>query len=76
MNYSDIYRFFNCEPTFTKISPDNLIISLLKEKFGFPISYTPESMDKALILTTEENLALYKDLCEQIKKINLKTAAF
>jgi len=37
-------------------------VELFKQKFGFPLSYTPEGMSETMTLSEEETLSLYKKL--------------
>jgi len=39
-------------------------VELFKEKFGFPLSHTPEGMDETMHLTEEQTLELYKKYAE------------
>lgn len=71
MTNQEIFLFFNEKSIKSNLSAEELIISMLKQKFGFPISYTPEGMEKPLILSNEENLALY-----QTYTINIMNKAY
>lgn len=60
MTTQEIIFFFNVTELPQNLNNDELIIELLKMKFGFPINYTPEDMDEALPITEEENLKIYE----------------
>lgn len=60
MTTKEILAFFNITNEPQNINNDELILNLLKEKFGFPISYTPDDMEAPLPMTEEENLKLYE----------------
>lgn len=64
MTLIEIRRFFNL-PESTEFKKET-ILDLLKEKFGFPIAYTPEGTKQSLVLSPEESILFYQNFESQI----------